>query len=411
MDIREGGDIGQEEPQQQRPQRQGLEKPISALFDIFDAAVHTRTLEEFYSMVHRTLAGILRADNFFIALHDPARNAITFPYYTGKREEMPMAGGLFSEPLSLAAEVMASGRSMIFFRDQIQALARQKDQLVTGTLSRIWAGAPLTIRGRVAGVMAVQDYNSVGVFGSHDLNLLNIVSRHVALAIEGKEAETRIRAQGEILEKIADSSPVGMAMIENRVFKWVNKEMVRMFGYASAEAFGNRNVNMIYGDASDFEFAGQTLSQECASQGEADYEMDLVKKDGSRFPVHVRLNSTDRKDPMSRSIVSFTDISRRRAAEQETVERERLQGGLEMAGAVCHEINPPLQAIMRFSERLLLNPKFLAQGTGLDFIKSQAGRLGKITSTLANITRYKTVDDPGKARIVDIWGAGPPKMK
>lgn len=127
MDIREGGDIGQEEPQQQRPQRQQrqrLEKPISALFDIFDAAVHTRTLEEFYSMVHRTLAGILRADNFFIALHDPARNAITFPYYTGKREEMPMAGGLFSEPLSLAAEVMASGRSMIF----------------SGTRSRPWPG-------------------------------------------------------------------------------------------------------------------------------------------------------------------------------------------------------------------------------------------------------------------------------
>ncbi|MCK5339748.1 MAG: response regulator transcription factor, partial [Desulfobulbaceae bacterium] len=36
-------------------------------------------------------------------------------------------------------------------------------------------------------------------------------------------------------------------------------------------------------------------------------------------------------------------------------EREKLQGVLEMAGAVCHEINQPLQAVSGWSEILLMN--------------------------------------------------------
>jgi len=392
-------------------QGQRLEKNISALFDISNAVSHTRTLEEFYNIVHKTLAGILRADNFFIALHDPVRDKITVPYFFDKNYERPRETGHFNESLSLAAEVIESGRPMIFSKADILALARQKDQRVAGALSEIWAGVPLTIRDRVAGVMAVSDFESAGTYSSHDLNLINAVARHVALAIERKETETGIRAKDKILEKISEFSPVGIALIENRVFKWVNREMVRMFGYESQGAFRNRNVKMIYGDAADFEFAGQIIFQECASQGRADYEMDLVKQDGSHFPVHVRLNSTDRENPMSRTIVCFTDISRRRAAEKERFERERLQGVMEMAGAVCHEINQPLQAIMGYAELLLLDPESAASVSCLDFIKSQAGRLSNIASTLANITHYKTIDYPGNARIVDIWGAGPPKMK
>ncbi|OGR15361.1 MAG: hypothetical protein A2097_00290 [Desulfobacula sp. GWF2_41_7] len=119
------------------------------------------------------------------------------------------------------------------------------------------------------------------------------------------------------------------------------------------------------------------------------------------------MNSGDDKDPMNWTIATFTDISQRKAIEKEKFEKERLQGVLEMAGAVCHEINQPLQAILGYSELLLMGSesRYIEQ-RNIQSIKSQAARIGKITKKLSGITHYRTVDYPGKSKIIDIWGMG-----
>ncbi|MCP3943723.1 MAG: PAS domain S-box protein [Desulfobacteraceae bacterium] len=234
--------------------------------------------------------------------------------------------------------------------------------------------------------------------------MLNSISQHVALAVERKEAEEELKNQRRIMEKFLEASPVGIAMVQNRMFKWVNAEMVRMFGYGDKEQLHNNSVRMIYIAPEDYDYAGQTIYDSLITRETADYEIDVVKKDGGVFPVHIRLNCMDSDDPMAWTIAIFIDISQRKAAEKEIYEQERLQGVLEMAGAVCHEINQPLQAILGNSELLLLGPGQDMAGDNLNSIKSQATRLGEITKKLSNITQYKTVDYPGNTKIVDIWG-------
>nr|NJM02378.1 hypothetical protein [Desulfobacula sp.] len=85
--------------------------------------------------------------------------------------------------------------------------------------------------------------------------------------------------------------------------------------------------------------------------------------------------------------------------------REKLQGVLEMAGAICHEINQPLQTILGYST-LFEDNESISPGDLLE-IKKQAIRIGDITRRLSNITRYKTLEYPGDTRIIDIWGSGP----
>jgi len=78
-----------------------------------------------------------------------------------------------------------------------------------------------------------------------------------------------------------------------------------------------------------------------------------------------------------------------------------------MAGAVCHEINQPLQAILGYSELLLMGSESRPrEKRNVHSIKSQATRLGRITRKLSGITRYRTVDYPGNTKIIDIWGVG-----
>ena len=85
------------------------------------------------------------------------------------------------------------------------------------------------------------------------------------------------------------------------------------------------------------------------------------------------------------------------------MEKERLQGVLEMAGAVCHEINQPLQTILGYST--LYQDNDAISSKELNNIRTQASRIGRITKRLSNITQYKTVSYPGDTRIVDIWGS------
>jgi hypothetical protein len=95
-------------------------------------------------------------------------------------------------------------------------------------------------------------------------------------------------------------------------------------------------------------------------------------------------------------------IVHRLQAEEELREHEKLQGAMEMAGAVCHELNQPLQAISGYSELIMMS---LDDGSPIyknnKAIKQQIDRMAGITKKLMKITRYETVDYP-EAKIIDI---------
>ncbi len=77
--------------------------------------------------------------------------------------------------------------------------------------------------------------------------------------------------------------------------------------------------------------------------------------------------------------------------EYSRVEREKLSAIIEMAGAVCHEMNQPMQIISGYSQILQSD---ISEGNPLhpkiQTIKSEIDRMGKITSKLMKITRYET---------------------
>ena len=72
-------------------------------------------------------------------------------------------------------------------------------------------------------------------------------------------------------------------------------------------------------------------------------------------------------------------------------EKEKFQGVLEMAGAVCHEVNQPLMVISGYSEMLLMDlPEDHPRYETCRKISEQVHRLGNITKKLMGITKYKT---------------------
>src|SRR3972149_2718324 len=62
------------------PEHRRAEQVQAALYRIADAASAVDDMQEFYAPVHRIVAELMVADNFFIALYDEARGMINFPY-------------------------------------------------------------------------------------------------------------------------------------------------------------------------------------------------------------------------------------------------------------------------------------------------------------------------------------------
>jgi hypothetical protein len=96
-------------------------------------------------------------------------------------------------------------------------------------------------------------------------------------------------------------------------------------------------------------------------------------------------------------------MKKRRQLEEERLQRERLEGVIEMAGAACHEINQPLQTLLGYSHILLQNlPEESPLFEEIKKIKNATDRLGNITKKIMNITRYETKEYIKGAKIIDI---------
>jgi signal transduction histidine kinase len=146
------------------------------------------------------------------------------------------------------------------------------------------------------------------------------------------------------------------------------------------------------------------LREEGIVQGEVDavYKVDSPR-DGIVWLKDQAVVNVFEADRICLSVGHLTEVTKEMRSEEERLEKERLQVSLEMAGAVCHELNQPLQGISSYAESLA--EQLTPGGAGHDHVRGildLTGRMGVITKKLMRITRYETKDYLKGVRIIDI---------
>lgn len=129
-------------------------------------------------------------------------------------------------------------------------------------------------------------------------------------------------------------------------------------------------------------------------------ELDL--DDGHGF-FHIRVTPIRRHGRMVARLFILQDITDSKHAQDDRLDGEKLNAALEMAGAVCHKLNQPIQGISGYAELIMLkmddDDPLYAKVAG---IKTQAEKMGAITNKLMGITRYQTARYTSGETIVDI---------
>ncbi len=117
-------------------------------------------------------------------------------------------------------------------------------------------------------------------------------------------------------------------------------------------------------------------------------------------------------DTEPEAIAVVLDVTDKMKAEKERIEKERLAGVLEMAGATAHELNQPLQVIsgiawMMLSKLKKEDPNY----KNAEKIYAEVERMANIAGKIASISSYEVKNYVGETRIIDIEKAASPNKK
>jgi len=180
-------------------------------------------------------------------------------------------------------------------------------------------------------------------------------------------------------------------------FKRLNPAWERTLGWTEEELLGSPWIDFVHPDDIQPTLnAGQDLTE---GREVISFENRYRCKDGT-----LRWLSWNSRPLPEQGLMYgvVRDVTAAKEVEAALRDRDRLQGALETAGAVCHELNQPLQAITGFTDLLLLEVA-AQEGPSEKARKIQeAVRLiSSITRKLSGITRYQTMDY-FQGRIVDI---------
>jgi phospho-acceptor domain-containing protein len=228
-----------------------------------------------------------------------------------------------------------------------------------------------------------------------------------------------------LFDKTANPSIIYISAWEGNVkeiwYEYIGRrflELLKCKSFEVAEVFRNcildRRVYKYIGEDVDIKKEVRSRSQldgvrkklreDVKEKGITDavYKISL-EKDSVIWLKDLAAVETYAKDGVYLSLGCLTVVTKEMRAEEERLERERLQVLLEMAGAVCHEMNQPLQGIYGYSQALLMNmSKDDQRYEKIQKIIELIIRMGQITGKLRGITKYETKDYVQGVKIVDI---------
>jgi PAS domain S-box-containing protein len=110
----------------------------------------------------------------------------------------------------------------------------------------------------------------------------------------------------------------------------------------------------------------------------------------------------DRDDQFDGSVAVLSDLTDKNRAARNQMQKEKLEGVLETAGAVCHEFNQPLQALSGYTELMAMKLADHAVQPDIEKLTTQIERMRDITDKLQGVTRYETKAYAGETKIIDI---------
>src|SRR6185312_10511780 len=260
---------------------------------------------------------------------------------------------------SRTAYVFRRGRPVLMTDELFKQLVADGEVERVGTPPASWVGVPLATASTTIGVLVCQHYSDSNAYSKRNIEFLNAIGSQVALAIERKRVEEKLRESEEKYRTILDVLGDGYFEIDGEgKYLFVNDAFCRITGWPESEVVG----------ASFHDFVSEDLAAILANEYERAYEVgtahkafeyELIKKDGSQRFVKelVSVKRDADGDPVALMGIRRDRTDRKRAekeleeARNGALESARLKS--EFLANMSHEIRTPMNGVIGMTGLLL----------------------------------------------------------
>lgn len=313
--------------------------------------------------------------------------AIIFPGHVGGSTfGIPSPGPGHTEIWNQTFRVFTAVYVVFFLTVLMIKAIRLKDRLRRRELLIMFTGGLLS----GLGIVAARQLLSLMGPGFPFLGSLSVVFT-CAAAFVGTKLYGRVLSPRILYRATLKVSPNGMLRMKNGVVVWVNRAMLKILGIDSQDSLLGTSFKDFIDDRAYPDLQRKSLFEQMGNGLLDNVEIALAGNGNS--PVWCLVSSAllDPKQPRMGTLAVFSDITALKESEVQRIEGEKLKAAIETAGAVCHEMNQPLQVLTARLELMLMEAEEGSSAwRNLNELQKQVERLGGITSRLITLTKYRT---------------------
>ena len=364
-----------------------MEAERQVISEVVHALNQTANLDELLEGIHQALKKVLYAENCFVALHNSKDDTFSFPFFVDQFDAAPPPQKVGR---SCTAYVFRTGSGMLIPQSEFDRLVEEGEVELVGSPSPAWLGVPLKTPTETIGVLVVQNYQNESAYDVRDLEFLDSVGGHIALAIERRRSEEALRKSESVFRLLFSHNPLPTWVMDDETLRFiqVNDAAIQQYGFG-AEEFSRMTLRELRSEDPSSTGGDHTLDHDGPDrfQGVCKHR----KKDGTPFEVEMVSHHLDYAGWKVRLVVA-QDISERHILEQQLRQAQKMEAVGRLAGGVAHDFNNLLMVIKGHTE-LLMNalPPADRMSRKIAQIDRAADRAAALTKQLLAFSRMQVL--------------------
>jgi two-component system, NtrC family, sensor kinase len=256
---------------------------------------------------------------------------------------------------------------------------------------------PIFFQGEIIGIMRLLT-RSRRLFTADEISFAMALAEQVGIAISNGRMFTQLEHQEHFLADILDCMKQQLLVVDrNRHVVMANRAFLEGNGLKESDVLG-----MDYGRICRMEQEGQffPVDQVLLTGQMATSVQQVDEDDGFHWYERVATPMISEAGELEFIIEIIRDLTAQRRLEAEQAERSKLEGVIEMAGAVAHEINSPLFAALGTAQLLETDSADDEQKEDFRTIVRNLKIISKLTAKMTAMTGYRSRDYVGETRII-----------
>jgi two-component system cell cycle sensor histidine kinase/response regulator CckA len=366
---------------------QRMESERLVISDVIHALNESANLDQLLVRIHAALKKVLHAENCFVALHCPETDTFEFRFWADQFDPPPPPQKISR---TCTALVFRKGKAMLIDQVEFDKFAAQDEVDLVGSSSPAWLGVPLKTPTATIGVLVVQHYSDKTAYNQRDLEFLDSVGGHIALAIERRRSEDALTMSESMFRLLFAHNPLPTWVFDSETLRFlqVNDAAVSQYGYSQDE-FESLSILDIRPTSEHAAFLDSLRQWKGFAQYKSHWT--LTTKDGHAVEAEIIAHQLEYNGRAVHLVVA-QDIGERHQLEEQLRQAQKMEAVGRLAGGVAHDFNNLLMVIKGHTELLMsVLPPSDAAARKIEQIDRAADRATSLTRQLLAFSRMQVL--------------------